>query len=45
MLFRSLLRWLGVGADLDPVAGGKVRIDVTGGDVVEGEFLDRKSVV
>ncbi len=36
----KLLRWLGVGADLDPVAGGKVRIDVTGGDVVEGEFLE-----
>jgi uncharacterized protein YndB with AHSA1/START domain len=36
----KLLRWIGVGADLDARVGGKLRIDVTGGDVVEGEYLE-----
>ncbi len=36
----KLLRWLGVGADVESRVGGKVRIDVTGGDVVQGEYLE-----
>lgn len=36
----KLLRWLGVRAELDVRPGGAVRIDVTGGDVVEGEYLE-----
>ena len=35
----KLLRWLGVQGDIDPTVGGRVRIDVTGGDVVEGTYL------
>ena len=36
----KLLRWLGVAAEVDPRVGGAVRIDVTGGDVVEGTYLE-----
>ena len=36
----KLLQWFGVDARLDPRVGGRLRIDVTGGDVVEGEYLE-----
>ena len=36
----KLVRWLGVAVDIDPVAGGRFHVDVTGGDVAEGHYLE-----
>lgn len=36
----KLLRWIGVSADINPEVGGTVRIDVAGGDVMEGRYLE-----
>lgn len=35
-----LVEWMGVGATLDPRPGGVCRIDVTGGSVMIGEFIE-----
>src|SRR5687767_3621794 len=36
----KLVRWKGVSAELDPRPGGIYRVDVTGGDVARGEFVE-----
>ena len=36
----KLIRWLGVAVDIDPVPGGRFHVDVTGGDVAEGRYLE-----
>jgi uncharacterized protein YndB with AHSA1/START domain len=35
-----MLRWMGVDIVLDPCAGGELRIEVNGRDVVVGEFVE-----
>ncbi len=35
-----LLRWLGISAEMDPQPGGIFRVDITGGDVARGAYLD-----
>ena len=35
----KLGRWLGVIVDIEAHVGGRFRIDVTGGDITEGEYL------
>ena len=36
----KLVRWMGVEADIDPTPGGLFRLDVTGGDIAVGEYLE-----
>lgn len=36
----KLLRWMGIGAELDPRPGGIFRLDVTGRDISRGEYLE-----
>lgn len=32
--------WMGVSAEVDPTPGGRYRVDVTGGDVAVGQFVE-----
>jgi uncharacterized protein YndB with AHSA1/START domain len=36
----QMIRWMGVEATLDPRPGGLYQVNVTGGDVARGEFLE-----
>ena len=36
----KVLRWLGVSGEVDARPGGALRIDVTGGDIVVGHYLE-----
>ncbi len=36
----KLLAWLGVSGEVEPHPGGRFHVDITGGDVVDGRFLD-----
>lgn len=35
-----LLRWMGISVDIDPQPGGLFRVDITGGDVARGTYVD-----
>jgi uncharacterized protein YndB with AHSA1/START domain len=37
---RRFVRWMGVGAELDPRPGGRYRIDVDGVHIVSGEYQE-----
>ena len=36
----KLVQWLGVVVDIEPTAGGKFLVDMTGVDVVNGQFVE-----
>jgi uncharacterized protein YndB with AHSA1/START domain len=36
----KLVRWMGVEADIEPTPGGKFWLDVTGGDIAIGSYVD-----
>ena len=36
----QMIRWMGVDATLDPQPGGIYRVNVTGGDVARGEYVE-----
>lgn len=36
----KLVRWMGVEADIDPREGGKFWLDITGGDIAIGNYLE-----
>lgn len=36
----KLMRWFGVRGEVDPRAGGRFQVDVTGSDVVEGTYVE-----
>jgi uncharacterized protein YndB with AHSA1/START domain len=35
-----LLRWLGISVEIDPQPGGIFRVDITGGDIARGTYVD-----
>src|SRR5207244_11206229 len=36
----KLMRWMGVSAELDPSPGGGFRVNVTGGDIAAGSYVE-----
>ena len=36
----KMMRWKGIGAELDPRPGGIYRVDVTGRDIARGEYVE-----
>jgi len=36
----KMVRWIGTAVELDPVEGGTLRIDVGGGDIASGHYLE-----
>jgi uncharacterized protein YndB with AHSA1/START domain len=36
----KMVRWIGAAVDLDPVEGGVLRIDIGGGDIAAGQYLE-----